>query len=40
MLSTRYLFDLTIRSIEDFQVDDFVLENYNPHPKIDMTMAV
>ena len=29
-----------VQNIEDFKYDDFVLENYNPHPKIDMEMAV
>lgn len=30
----------TVDSIEDFTSEDFVLENYNPHPKINMEMAV
>lgn len=29
-----------VQNIEDFKYDDFELENYNPHPKIDMEMAV
>uniref|UniRef100_A0A8D9ACV0 Thymidylate synthase n=1 Tax=Cacopsylla melanoneura TaxID=428564 RepID=A0A8D9ACV0_9HEMI len=29
-----------VTNIEHFQFDDFVLENYNPHPKIEMQMAV
>ncbi|KAL1459395.1 hypothetical protein WDU94_011380 [Cyamophila willieti] len=29
-----------VKNIEDFQFDDFVLENYKPHPKIEMQMAV
>ncbi|KAJ9578058.1 hypothetical protein L9F63_025082 [Diploptera punctata] len=29
-----------IHDIEDFKFDDFQLENYKPHPKIDMEMAV
>ncbi|XP_046666293.1 thymidylate synthase [Homalodisca vitripennis] len=30
----------TVTNIEDFTFDDFVLENYNPYPKIEMEMAV
>lgn len=30
----------TVETIEDFKFEDFVLENYNPHPKIEMKMAV
>lgn len=29
-----------ITSIDDFKYEDFVLENYNPHSKIDMKMSV
>uniref|UniRef100_A0A1B6D8E5 Thymidylate synthase n=1 Tax=Clastoptera arizonana TaxID=38151 RepID=A0A1B6D8E5_9HEMI len=29
-----------VSSIEDFVFDDFEIENYNPHPKIEMEMAV
>lgn len=29
-----------VQNIEDFQVDDFELCNYKPHPKINMEMAV
>jgi thymidylate synthase len=29
-----------VQNIEDFQVDDFELRNYKPHPKISMEMAV
>ena len=27
-------------SIDDFKADDFEMVGYNPHPKIDMEMAV
>ncbi|KAI5703036.1 hypothetical protein M8J75_006988 [Diaphorina citri] len=30
----------TVEKIEDFTFDDFILENYKPHPKIEMQMAV
>ena len=29
-----------ITSIEDFDASDFLLEGYDPHPKISMDMAV
>ena len=29
-----------IRNIEEFRMDDFVLEGYDPHPKIEMQMSV
>ncbi|PSN45388.1 Thymidylate synthase [Blattella germanica] len=29
-----------VQNIEDFKFEDFELENYNPHPKIEMEMAV
>lgn len=29
-----------IRDIDDFSVEDFILEGYNPHKKIDMAMSV
>lgn len=29
-----------IESIDDFKYEDFIIEGYNPHPKIDMQMAV
>lgn len=29
-----------VKDIEDFTSDDFELEGYNPHPKINMPMAV
>nr|CAD7264000.1 unnamed protein product [Timema shepardi] len=30
----------TVRDIGDFRLEDFNLQDYNPHPKIDMQMAV
>ncbi|OMH84093.1 Thymidylate synthase [Zancudomyces culisetae] len=30
----------TVTNIEDFQFEDFTLENYNPHSKISMNMSV
>lgn len=30
----------TVNNIEDFRYEDFVLENYKPHPPINMEMAV
>lgn len=29
-----------IDSINDFKYEDFIIKDYNPHPKIDMDMAV
>ena len=29
-----------VQNIEEFRIGDFKLENYKPHPKIDMKMAV
>lgn len=29
-----------VNSIDDFKYDDFVLDGYNPYPKIPMQMAV
>lgn len=29
-----------IDSIDDFKCEDFIIKGYNPHPKIDMEMAV
>lgn len=29
-----------VDNIEDFTVDDFELQDYNPHPKLSMPMAV
>lgn len=29
-----------VESIDDFRLEDFVLENYHPHGKIDMKMSV
>lgn len=29
-----------IRAIDDFKLEDFLIDGYNPHPKIDMKMAV
>lgn len=29
-----------VTNIEDFTFDNFLLENYNPYPKIEMEMAV
>lgn len=29
-----------VESIDDFKVEDFIIKNYTPHPKIDMVMAV
>lgn len=33
-------FKRQVERIEDFTFDDFVIEGYNPHPKINMEMAV
>lgn len=33
-------FKRRIESIDDFSVDDFVVENYHPHAKLDMKMSV
>ncbi|KAL4703305.1 hypothetical protein ACJJTC_006668 [Scirpophaga incertulas] len=33
-------FSRKIESIDDFKFEDFIVEGYNPHPKIDMVMAV
>ncbi|XP_041972932.1 thymidylate synthase [Aricia agestis] len=33
-------FEREIKSIDDFKFEDFIIENYKPHPKIDMEMAV
>lgn len=33
-------FKFQVDNIESFQSDDFILEGYNPWPKIDMKMAV
>lgn len=33
-------FARTIQSIDDFKFEDFIIEDYKPHPKIDMEMAV
>ncbi|CAG4941355.1 unnamed protein product [Colias eurytheme] len=33
-------FSRKITSIDDFKIEDFVIKNYNPHPKIEMQMAV
>lgn len=33
-------FSRKINNIDDFVVDDFILENYKPHNKIEMSMAV
>lgn len=30
----------TVSDIDDFKSDDFVIEGYEPHPKISMDMAV
>lgn len=30
----------TVANIEDFKYEDFEVVDYNPHPKIDMVMAV
>jgi len=30
----------TVSSLEDFRADDFVVEGYDPWPKIEMQMAV
>lgn len=29
-----------IEFIDDFKYEDFIIKNYNPHPKIEMEMAV
>jgi len=29
-----------VKNIDDFTVDDFILEGYNPHGKIDMNMSL
>ena len=29
-----------VESIDDFRMEDFVIEGYNPHSKIEMKMAV
>ena len=37
----RYLFDcLQVESIDDFEIEDFVLKDYKPLPKISTEMAV
>lgn len=33
-------FQRQVARIEDFTFDDFLIEDYNPHPKINMEMAV
>ena len=30
----------TVSNIEDFKYEDFEVVDYNPHPKIEMVMAV
>lgn len=33
-------FKRRVENIDDFKFDDIIVSNYNPHPKIDMEMAV
>ncbi|TBU17644.1 hypothetical protein CWI42_130010 [Ordospora colligata] len=36
---TLKLKDKEYRKLEDFELEDFILENYNPHPKFFMKMS-
>jgi thymidylate synthase len=36
----KLTFARTVPSIDEFTIDDFVITGYNPHPKIEMQMAV
>lgn len=33
-------FSRKVATIDDFKYEDFIIKGYNPHPKIDMEMAV